>query len=105
MGWLLGDKTGGSVAGRDAAATLARHLVNDRGHHRIVIDPATDNGLAIRCYQAVGFRPVGVMRRYGRDVDGRGWHDGLLMAYLPKNLARSGSRSVYEAPGSNQSYS
>src|SRR3712207_7691433 len=34
---------------------------------------------AIRCYSAVGFRPVGVLRRYERDPDGTGWHDGLLM--------------------------
>lgn len=26
-----------------------------------------------------GFRRVGVMRSYERDVGGAGWHDGLLM--------------------------
>jgi aminoglycoside 6'-N-acetyltransferase len=69
----------GHGVGRDAVATLARHLVRDRGHHRLVIDPAADNEPAIRCYAAVGFRPVGIMRRYERDADGGGWHDGLLM--------------------------
>ncbi|MGH8921233.1 MAG: GNAT family N-acetyltransferase, partial [Actinomycetes bacterium] len=34
--------------GRDAVSTLARHLVHDRGHHRLVIDPAADNQAAIR---------------------------------------------------------
>ncbi len=72
--------------GRDAVATLARHLVRDRGHHRIVIDPAADNEPAIRCYAAVGFRPVGIMRRYERDADGTGWHDGLLMDLLAEEL-------------------
>ncbi len=72
--------------GRDAVATLARHLVRDRGHHRITIDPAADNTAAIRCYSAVGFRPVGVMRRYERDVDGEGWHDSLLMDLLAEEL-------------------
>jgi len=76
----------GSGIGRDAVRTLARHLVRDRGHHRLVIDPAADNEAAIRCYASVGFRPVGVMRRYEHDVDGPGWHDGLLMDLLADEL-------------------
>ncbi len=76
----------GKGVGRDAVATLARHLVHDRGHHRLVIDPAADNEAAIRCYAAVGFRPVGVMRRYERDADGAGWHDNLLMDLLAAEL-------------------
>lgn len=76
----------GHGLGRDAVATLARHLVRERGHHRIVIDPAADNVAAIRCYSAVGFRPVGVMRAYERDADGSGWHDGLLMDLLASDL-------------------
>jgi len=71
---------------RDAVRVLARHLVHDRGHHRLVIDPAADNEAAIRCYAAVGFRPVGVMRRYERDPDGGDWHDGLLMDLLAEEL-------------------
>jgi aminoglycoside 6'-N-acetyltransferase len=57
-------------------------LLRDRGHHRITIDPAADNAAAIRCYEKAGFRPVGVMRQYERDVDGDRWHDGLLMELL-----------------------
>jgi RimJ/RimL family protein N-acetyltransferase len=76
----------GRHVGRDAVRTVARHLVDSRGHHRIVIDPAADNQAAIRCYTAVGFRPVGVMRRYEHDVDGAGWHDGLLMDLLADEL-------------------
>ncbi len=37
---------------------------------------------------AVGYRPVGVLRRYERDVDGTGWHDGLLMDLLVEELAQ-----------------
>ena len=77
----------GRGVGRDAVRTLARHLVRDRGHHRLVIDPAADNDAAIRCYAAVGFRPVGIMRKYERDSDGCGWHDGLLMDLLAEDLA------------------
>ncbi len=76
----------GRGIGRDAVRTLARHLIRDRGHHRLVIDPAADNEPAIRCYTAVGFRPVGVLRRYERDPDGAGWHDGLLMDLLAAEL-------------------
>ncbi|GAA2076681.1 GNAT family N-acetyltransferase [Actinomadura alba] len=76
----------GQGAGQDAVRTLARHLIEDRGHHRLVIDPAADNEPAIRCYTAVGFRPVGVMRDYERAADGTGWHDGLLMDLLAGDL-------------------
>lgn len=81
----------GRGVGRDAVATLARHLVHDRGHHRLVIDPAADNEPAIRCYTAVGFQAVGVMRCYERDGgDGGGWHDGLLMDLLAGDLKPPG---------------
>jgi aminoglycoside 6'-N-acetyltransferase len=69
----------------DAVRTLARHLIVDQGHHRLVIDPAADNAAAIRCYSKVGFRPVGLMRRYERDLDGK-WRDGLLMDLLADEL-------------------
>ncbi len=72
--------------GRDAVRTLARHLIRERGHDRIIIDPAADNAAAIRAYAAVGFQPVGVMREYERDADGQGWHDGLLMDLLAKDF-------------------
>lgn len=77
----------GRGLGREAVVTLAQYLVRDRGHHRLVIDPAADNEPAIRCYHAVGFRPVGIMRKYERDADGTGWHDGLLMDLLAEDLA------------------
>jgi aminoglycoside 6'-N-acetyltransferase len=76
----------GQGIGRDAIWTLAHHLIRGRGHHRIVIDPAAENGAAIRCYASVGFKPVGVMRRYERNADGQGWHDGLLMDLLAEEL-------------------
>jgi len=63
----------------DAIALVIEHLIAERGHHRITIDPAAANTAAIDCYVKVGFRPVGVMRRAERDGDGQGWHDQLLM--------------------------
>jgi aminoglycoside 6'-N-acetyltransferase len=76
----------GRGIGRDAVRTIARHLIEDLGHHRLVIDPAADNLAAIRCYTAVGFRPVGIMRGYEGDVDSERWHDGLLMGLLAGEL-------------------
>lgn len=75
----------GRGVGSDAIRTLARHLFVDHGHHRLAIDPAAANSAAIRCYSKVGFRPVGVMRRYERDADGT-WHDNLLMDLLAEEL-------------------
>jgi aminoglycoside 6'-N-acetyltransferase len=68
--------------GAEAVRALVAHLVDERGHHRLTIDPATANAAAIRAYAKAGFQPVGVMRCYERDVDGDGWHDGLLMELI-----------------------
>jgi aminoglycoside 6'-N-acetyltransferase len=75
----------GRGLGTDAVRTLARHLIHDHRHHRLVVDPAADNAAAIRCYTKVGFRPVGIMRQYERGPDGT-WHDGLLMDLLAGEL-------------------
>jgi len=75
----------GRGLGTDAVRTLARHLVHDRGHHRLAIDPAVDNERAIKTYTRVGFRPVGVLRQYERNAAGE-WQDGLLMDLLKRDL-------------------
>src|SRR5918999_3949276 len=67
--------------GSEAVGVLARSLIRDRGPHRLTIDPAADNAAAIRAYEKVGFRRVGIMRNYERGPDGA-WHDGLLMDML-----------------------
>jgi aminoglycoside 6'-N-acetyltransferase len=72
----------GRGLGTEAVRRIVRHLIDDRGHHRITIDPAAANAAAIRTYEKAGFRRVGVMRRSERDADGDGWHDGLLMELL-----------------------
>ena len=71
--------------GTDALRTLARHLFDDRGHHRLTIDPTVSNARAIASYRKVGFRDVGVMRRYERANDGT-WRDSLLMDLLAEEL-------------------
>jgi len=81
----LGRRFQGRGAGSEAVALLAGFLFEQRGHHRITIDPAAANGQAIRSYTKVGFRPVGVMRQYERGSDGH-FHDGLLMDLLRGEL-------------------
>lgn len=67
------------------ALRLAIQWFADRGHHRFTIDPAVTNQVAIRCYQAAGFRPVGIMRSAERAPDGT-WRDALLMDLLSWEL-------------------
>jgi aminoglycoside 6'-N-acetyltransferase len=78
----------GRGLGSEAVRRVAGHLIDELGHHRITIDPATANVAAIRAYQKVGFKPVGVMRSSERDVDADGWHDSLLMELLAGELKR-----------------
>ncbi|MEP7022921.1 MAG: GNAT family protein [Actinomycetota bacterium] len=75
----------GRGTGPEAIGLLASFLFEQRGHHRITIDPAAANHRAIRCYQKVGFQPVGIMRQYERGPDGQ-FHDGLLMDLLRAEL-------------------
>ncbi|WP_086852677.1 GNAT family N-acetyltransferase [Amycolatopsis kentuckyensis] len=75
----------GRGLGPDAIRALARHLF-EQGHHRLTIDPAASNETAIRAYTKVGFRPVGVLRRYERTPTGT-WRDGLLMDLLEGELS------------------
>lgn len=72
----------GQGVGTEAVRRVVRHLIEERGHHRITIDPSVGNTAAIRCYEKVGFRPVGVMRRYERRIGSGEWRDGLLMEVL-----------------------
>jgi aminoglycoside 6'-N-acetyltransferase len=60
------------------ALRLALEHFTAKGHHRFTIDPVLENERAIRCYKAVGFEPVGVLRSYERNPAG-GWNDALLM--------------------------
>jgi aminoglycoside 6'-N-acetyltransferase len=82
---FLAERAQGSGLGPDAVRTLARYLIHERGHHRLTIDPAADNAAAIRAYEKVGFRAVGVMREYWRSPEGA-WRDGLLMDLLAREF-------------------
>lgn len=81
----LGARWQGRGLGTEALRLLARFLFEQRGHHRLTIDPAASNVQAIASYTKVGFHPVGIMCQYERGTDGH-WHDGLLMDVLRDEL-------------------
>lgn len=72
----------GKHYGREALRLVAKWLFDERGHHRLVIDPDADNSRAIAAYKAIGYKPVGIMRQYSREVGKEGWHNGLLLDLL-----------------------
>ncbi len=80
----LSERFQGSGLGPDALRTLIRWFADERGHHRFTIDPNAANERAIKAYAAVGFKPVGIMRR-AELVNGE-WTDGLLMDLLIEEL-------------------
>jgi aminoglycoside 6'-N-acetyltransferase len=82
---MLAPPLHGRGLGPEALRLAARWLIDERGHHRLTIDPAAANERAIGAYASLGFRPVGIMRRYERGVDGT-FHDGLLMDLLADEL-------------------
>jgi len=79
---FLSTERQGQGLGQDVVRALQRHLIEEHGHHRIVIDPAADNVAAVACYTACGFRTVGRLQAYQRNPTGAGWMDGLLMEYV-----------------------
>jgi aminoglycoside 6'-N-acetyltransferase len=82
---FLSEDVQGQGLGTETVRMMAEYLIRERGHHRLVIDPAAHNTAAIRAYEKAGFRPVGVMRQYER-LPGGEWHDGLLMDLLADEL-------------------
>ncbi len=75
----------GQGLGGDTLRTIARYLFEERGHHRLTIDPSLANERAIAVYKKVGFRPIGVARQYEKGADGS-FHDNLLMDMLVGEL-------------------
>jgi len=75
----------GTGVALDALRTVSRMLIEERDHHRLIIDPNAANARAIAAYRKLGFRDVGVMRRYERNLEGE-WTDSLLMDLLAGEL-------------------
>ena len=85
---FIAGRAQGRGLGTDSVRTLAWYLIDERGHHRLTIDPAAGNAAAIRTYKKVGFRAVGLMREYWRSPEGT-WRDGLLMDLLAREFERA----------------
>jgi aminoglycoside 6'-N-acetyltransferase len=81
---FLGTRFHGHGYGRTALRLAVDHFI-ELGHHRFTIDPAVDNGTAIRSYSAVGFQRVGVLRDAERAPSGE-WRDSVLMDLLASDL-------------------
>ncbi len=84
LGISLSERFQGKGIGPDALRAAIRWFATERGHHRFTIDPNASNERAIKAYAAVGFKPIGIMRR-AELVDGE-WTDGLLMDLLIEEL-------------------
>jgi aminoglycoside 6'-N-acetyltransferase len=83
---FIGAQHHGKGLGAEALRTMLRHMFEERGHHRATIDPVVGNERAIRSYERVGFKPVGVLRKADRTPDGR-LSDVLLMDLLAEELS------------------
>jgi len=69
----------GRGLGTDAIVAMCSHLMEVRGHHRVVLSVDTENERATRSYEKSGFRRVGVMRCSGRNYRTGGWSDEYFM--------------------------
>lgn len=68
----------GRGLGTEALARVVEHLHDDRGHHRLTLFTDPGNARAIRSYEKVGFRRVGVLEASARWPTGE-WRDELMM--------------------------
>jgi RimJ/RimL family protein N-acetyltransferase len=71
--------------GAEALSLAIRYLAT-LGHHRFTLDPNVNNEPAIRSYERLGFRRVGVLREYQLRPEGH-WEDGLLMDLVLSDFA------------------
>ncbi len=92
---FLAESFQGQGLGPEAIRRVVQHLIDDLGHHRMVIDPSAENDAAIAAYERVGFRRVGIMRRYELR-DGQ-FKDGLLLELVVQRPEDAASRTI--APG------
>jgi aminoglycoside 6'-N-acetyltransferase len=76
---FLGPGAQGRGLGTEAMRAIVRHLIEDRGHHRITLSGSVDNERAIHVYEKVGFRKVGVMRKANLSHVTGEWEDEFLM--------------------------
>jgi RimJ/RimL family protein N-acetyltransferase len=79
---FIGDDFSGRGIGTEVIRRVLRTLVDERGHHHVMIDPSPENVAAVRCYEKAGFERVGIRRRFTRESADAEWRDELLMQYV-----------------------
>ncbi len=67
----------GRGIGTRALLALTRHLIEERGLRKLVMDPHTGNPRAIRCYEKAGFRRIKVL--VAHEMHESVWRDCWLM--------------------------
>ncbi|MGQ9700022.1 MAG: GNAT family N-acetyltransferase [Candidatus Bipolaricaulaceae bacterium] len=86
LGIVIGEKDfWGKGFGREALRVLLRYAFLELGLHRVELETFSFNVRALRCYEAVGFKKVGV-RRQALFRDGA-FHDLILMDLLAEEFA------------------
>jgi aminoglycoside 6'-N-acetyltransferase len=74
----------GRGIGPDAIRDALRYCFEERGHHRATLSTAVDNERAIKVYEKLGFRRVGILRKSSR-MDGE-WKDEVFMELLAAEM-------------------
>ncbi|MGB9756957.1 MAG: GNAT family N-acetyltransferase [Candidatus Bipolaricaulaceae bacterium] len=86
LGIVIGEKGfWGKGYGREAIRVLLRYAFFEIGLHRVELETFAFNERALRCYEAVGFKRVGV-RREAFFREGA-FHDVILMDLLAEEFA------------------
>lgn len=83
---MIAPEEHGKGYGPETLRTVIDHFAA-RGHHRFTIDPAVTNERAIKVYESVGFKRIGIARQYERLSEDGEWLDGLLMDLIVEDLA------------------
>jgi aminoglycoside 6'-N-acetyltransferase len=86
---FLGDAFAGHGIGTEVVRRVIRDLTEERGYHRITIDPAPENSAAVRCYEKAGFRTVGRLERASLEPHSGEWRDELFMELVVPQPARN----------------
>jgi aminoglycoside 6'-N-acetyltransferase len=76
---FLGPDSQDRGLGTEVMRMVVRHLIEERGHHRITLSTSVDNARAIHVYEKVGFRRVGVTRKSALSHVTGEWEDEWLM--------------------------
>ena len=82
----LSGKAQGQGLGREALALLARYLLEERGHHRLVIDPRLTTSAPSAAISRSASCRWGSCGSTSAGPDGS-WHDGLLMDLLREDFS------------------